>query len=257
MSRAQSPIAVFPRRSRIVPFALAVFLLAPVAARSQVARYTVGPTGADFTSIQAAVNACASGVFSDVDVQAPYTYTENVTIPSTFMTGSITITGGWNSTFTERDGDPSMTTIDGGGVGRVVDVRISGGSFTLDGFSIVNGAADNGAGIRVLPTGTSNPTVKLTNLIIRDNDASSIGFCYGGGVWAQLDDTERLEVKRCQVYDNTATVTSGTGAAAGAGLMIVASGTATFLVEHSWVEENIASSDTGRKDGAGQFFSLI
>ena len=259
MSRAESSVAVFRSRSRlaarVVPFALVMFILVPLAARSQVARKTVGPNGT-FGTIQSAVNDCASGVICDVDVQAPYTYSENVIIPSSFAAGSITITGGWNSTFTLRDENPTETTIDGGGIGHVVNVRISGGSFTLEGFTIVNGSSYNGAGIQVLPFGASDATVKLANLIIRNNHASGVFSSYGGGVWAELDGSERLEISLCRVFDNTATVTSGTGAAAGAGLHISAGGTATFLVEHSWVEENTASSDTGRKEGAGQFFGV-
>jgi hypothetical protein len=242
--------------ARIIPFALVVFVLVPLTARSQAARKTVGPDGA-FGTIQSAVDDCASGVICDVDVQGPYTYLENVTIPSSFSAGSITISGGWNSSFTLRDESPSGTIIDAGGVGQALAVVISGGAVTIQGLTIRNGASSYGAGIQVTPSGASGATITLANLIIRDNHSSGVGTSQGGGVWTELDGSERLEITLCEIFDNTTTVLSGTGAAVGAGLSISASGTATFLVAHSWVEENTASSDTARMDGAGHFFSVL
>jgi hypothetical protein len=155
-----------------------------------------------------------------------------------------------------RDPGSSLTTIDGGGTGRVVDVKIGGGEVALNGFTIENGSSNSGAGIHVAPTGATDATVKLVNLDVRNNQAESDGYTYGAGVWGELNGTEHLEIRLCQITDNTATVTSGTGAAAGAGVLIAASGDATLLVEDSWVEDNTAHSDTARKDGAGHFFSL-
>jgi hypothetical protein len=242
--------------ARVVPLALAALILGPQASWSQPVRKTVGPDGA-FGTIQAAVNSCPPAVVCNVDVQAPHVYTENLVIPSSVVSGSINITGGWNSTFTSRIDDPGATTINGGGVGRVLDVRIGGGSFTLDGFAIEGGVDADGAGIGVLPTGASDVTVKLKNLHIRNNHASSTYSCYGGGVWAALDGSERLEISRCSITSNSATVTSGTGAVSGGGLMITASGAASYLVERSWIEQNTISSDTARKQGAGQYFGII
>ena len=241
---------------RVVPLVLAMLTLAPVAGSSQVSRQTVGLNGTHLT-IQEGVNACVSGVFCDVDVQGWATYEEHVYIPSSLVAGSITITGGWDSSFTVRDVNPDGTVIDGTSSGRVVDVRIGGGTFTMRGLTIAHGALESGAGIMVSPAGSSGAAVRLENLIVRNNNASSSVSARGGGVWAQLNGTERLEISRCNIHHNTATVTSGTEAAVGAGLMITALGTATFLVEHSWVEDNTAASDTSEKAGAGHFFSVL
>ena len=260
MNRAQYRVPLLPSRILVVGTTLLGILLLPLAGRALPVRKTVGDLG-DFTTIQAALDDCASGITCQVDVEVkltpPYAYEEHLVVPSSFVAGSITVTGGWDSTFMVRDEEPSLTTIDGLDTGGVVNVMIGGGAFTLEGFTVTGGSAPDGAGIRVLPTGASAATVKLVNLKVQDNHASSDGESHGGGVWAELDGTERLEVSRCNIRENTATVTSGTGAVFAAGLSISASGTATFLVEHSWVEDNTATNDFARKDGAGHFFSLI
>ncbi len=229
------------------------FLATAQVASSQIVRMTVGPDGS-FATIQGAVNACASGLNCQIDIQGSNTYPEYIWIPSSFAVGNMTINGGWNSTFTLRDDDPNSTIIDGGAADEVVNVAISGGSVTLDGFTIMNGSSVAGAGITIVPQGDC--TVKLTNLIIRNNHASYTGSIPGGGVWASLHGNSHLEVSRCRIVSNTATATSGAGNATGAGLTITASGTASYLVEDSWVEENTASSAAGQEEGAGHFFGV-
>ncbi len=238
----------------VVAVAMVAFVVTPQVATSQVVRKTVGPNGM-FATIQGAILNCASGLNCQIDVQGSNTYPEYIWIPSSFAVGNMTINGGWNSNFTLRDDDPNTTIIDGGAADEVVNVQISGGSVTLDGFTIMNGSSLAGAGITIVPQGDC--TVKLTNLIIRNNHASFTGSIPGGGVWASLQGSSHLEVSRCRIVSNTATASSVNGNAAGAGLTITASGAASYLVEDSWVEENTVSSAAGQERGAGHYFTVI
>lgn len=129
-----------------------------------------------------------------------------------------------------------------------------GGSVTLDEFTITNGSTHDGGEIHIAPLGDS--TVKLSNLIIKENHPSYSDDTIGGGVLATLGDSDRLEVSRCRVFSNTATVPSGAGSARGAGLIVLASGTASYLIEDSWIEENTSSVATGSEWGTGHFFGV-
>jgi len=237
----------------VVAVAVVAFVVTPQVATSQVTRKTVGPNGM-FATIQAAVNDCASGLDCEIDVQGSNTYPENVGIWSSFAAGSMSISGGWNSTFTLHDEDPTATIVDGGAANSVVRVQPGGGSVTLDGFTITNGSAGFGAGIDVAPQGDS--TVRLTNLIIKENHASYSGSSHGGGVRAFLQGSSHLEVSRCRVVSNTATATSGDGSVSGAGITISASGTASYLVEDSWIEENTSAVPALSEWGVGHFFGV-
>jgi hypothetical protein len=139
----------------------------------------------------------------------------------------------------------------------VLNIQVSGThTLEIEGFIIQNGVASRGAGINIEPTGTSGAAVRLANLEIKENHSSNIETCEGGGVRAQLDGSERLEIVNCEINSNSATVPSGNNYVAGGGIWMNTSGTASFLVEDSWIEENTSTSDTAQKIGAGQSFSL-
>ncbi|MDB4306212.1 hypothetical protein N9980_01445 [bacterium] len=236
-------------------FLVLVFLVAPQSAQAQIVRNTVGPDGT-FATIQAAVNACPSAVECHVDVEMANIYTENVVFPISHTSGTILVSGGWDATFSSRIENFRASTIDGGATGRVLDIQVSGGTVAIEGFIIENGSDTRGAGINVDPGGASGAIVKLTNLDIRNNHASNTYSCEGGGVRAQLNGSERLEIVNSEISSNSVTVTSESNYAAGGGIYISASGTASFLVDDTWVEENTATSDTAQKEGAGQAFYL-
>jgi hypothetical protein len=239
---------------RSLSMGLIVLLVAPAAARSQYVVLTVGPDG-DFSTIQQAVDSCPSGVPCAVCVEASNIYTENLVIPPTFVDRMVFVTGGWDPTFTTRD-PWADTTIDGGGNGSVVDVRMGDGIFSLDGFRITNGINVEGAGINVDPAAV-DAAVRLSHLVVEGNHVVGSGAMFGGGVRASLDESgEYLEVSSCEIRDNSITVVAGQDGAFGAGLAIEAAETATFLVERVSVEANTVSSDTSWKFGAGLFIAV-
>jgi len=110
----------------------------------QAATITVADNGADYTSIQAAIDAAVSG--QDEVVVSPGTYLENIN----FMGKAVTVRS--------TSGDPADTIIDGGGNGTVVTCDSGETSTTvLDGFTITNGSATYGGGMYNL--NSSSPTV--------------------------------------------------------------------------------------------------
>ena len=232
-----------------------VFLVAPQSAQAQIVRNTVGPDGT-FATIQAAVNACPVAVECHVDVRAGGVYSENVVFPISHTSGTIRVTGGWDASYSTREEGSRLNTIDGGGTGRVLDIRVGGGAVEIEGFIIENGSDIRGAGINVWPNHASDTIVKLTNLDVRNNHASAAEST-GGGIRGQLDGSERLEIVKCAVSSNSVAATSSGNGADGGGVWISAGSTASFLVDDTLVEENTATGDTAGKTGAGQYFALF
>ncbi len=93
----------------VIAFAFAFILLIGRAADAQI--YTVGPHGT-YCNIQGAVNAAIGNPGTNEIHVEQGSYTENIRILS-MNSGSLTITGGWNDSFTARDTDNTLTTIDG------------------------------------------------------------------------------------------------------------------------------------------------
>jgi len=117
-----------------------------------------------FPTIQAAIDAAVDG---DTVLVAPGTYTGP---------------GNYNLALDKRilvraSGGPDATTIDGGGAGRAVDPAAIGGLFAgLEGFTLRNGAADYGGGIRA-----DACRLLLKDCRITDNLATYAG----GGVYLE------------------------------------------------------------------------
>ena len=147
------------------------------------ATFTVG-TGGTHATIQAAITAAiTAGGDSEIRVEAG-TYTENLTVADTMTSGTLTITGGWDPAFTIRNTDPSVTTISGGSVGRVLTVEILGGTLTLDGFTLKDGnpAFSFGGELSLEPRNAAQITI--SNNQIQGNTITATGGVDGGGVYA-------------------------------------------------------------------------
>ncbi len=96
------------------------------------------------------------------------------------VTKSLTLQGGWNSTFSDLDPQLHITTLDARGMGRVA--LISGTTATLENFHMVNGDAavaggsNVGGGIYLLD---ASPTVR--DNWIYDNRAAQAGGLFNSG----------------------------------------------------------------------------
>jgi hypothetical protein len=129
----------------------------------------------DFPLIQSAIDAAASG---DIVQVGPGTYDENLVVAGKSV--SLVATAGADATI-----------VDGGRRGRVL--LLAGG--VVDGFTLRNGYAADGAGIHL---GCDGPTT-VRNCVVRDNEAMTTGGVdpdgWGGGIYIAGGNTEDVVVE--------------------------------------------------------------
>lgn len=180
--------------------------------------------------ISAALNVAQPG---DTIRVAAGTYTENLVITKT-----LSIEGGWNTSFTARDTASNVTTL------RPADPDVAivtiQGQFgntsavapTIDGFTISGARSTNhGGGLRV-----TNSDAIISHNVITDNAA----YFLGGGIWVQ-NGAPRIENNR--IEHNRVTPS---GAAYGGGIEL--EGTRATLAGNL-IAHNAVSSTTGYGGG--------
>jgi len=167
----------------------------------------VGGAG-EYRSVQDAVADARDG---DAIQVAQGVYSDNVRLT---LSKSITIQGGWDADFTTRSNDRSLTVIDGGGRDSVFYISAGSGiniSVILEGFTLRNGNADRGGGIRAEAVGSgAHLQLTLSQNSISDNASTS----YGGGVQVYASSpqgtaTAVLSANGNYIQDNTSTDTGG------------------------------------------------
>jgi hypothetical protein len=132
---------------------------------------TVGGSGT-YATIREAIDATRSG---DTIQVAQGTYLENITIETS---KSFTLQGGWDAGFISWSSDSSLTVIDGRGSGSAIQIRADPDiaiELTVEGFTMRNGIAEWGGGIRVASYGGSSITLLLNNNLITENTATNRG----------------------------------------------------------------------------------
>ncbi len=208
---------------------------------------TVGDHGT-YSDIQAAVDAALGAGTTEIRVEQG-TYVETVYIGSVFVSDDLEITGGWNSTFSGRSSDATLTVIDGDQEGDpVVAVRAGGGSVLVDGFTVTNGLEVGGGGIRVEPTGDTVVTVS-NNRIIGNTARSTLPG--GGGVqFRQSSGTGRLYLLDNLISGNIAE-NDGGGSAAGAGVQLYAHDGSSFVATGNRIIDNTCIAPAGKAYGCG------
>lgn len=146
--------------------------------------FIVGENG----SIQDAIDlAVATPEHDQIRVQSRTLLVENLDIPLDATTGNLSISGGWNSSCTVQDRDPSLTVIDGN-MGRVVFAQVHGGAvFTVANLTIRDGEAGAfGGGMAIL---ASDSEVFVYDVWFLDNTSESTGgSAAGGGLYLQFTD---------------------------------------------------------------------
>ena len=225
----------------------AVFLVLPVAAtlatratRASPGTLYVSTDGSCggkspcYTNVQDALNFATTG--DEIRV-ATGIYTDSAGTVAE-ITKTITLQGGWNSDFTERNRDLYPTTLDAQRDGRVV--QITGNiSPTIDGFVITKGNATDeprdtgyGGGIH---SDDANPII--TNNVITDNigSASTMYMGNGGGLCLEDASTSAL-ISGNQILSNTASTTDW----GGGGGVLVANAAAT--ISGNIISDNKAST---------------
>jgi hypothetical protein len=167
--------------ARLLLFAVAATLGGLTRAGADV--FTVGPGGA-YATIQSAVDAAiAAGGNNDVKV-GPGTYPEHLTVPVSFASGSLVLSGGWNAAFTQRSPDPALTVVDGSGSGRGLEVCAAGRTVVVLNLTLTHGAASYGAGALVNPAGAA--WVVIGGCRIADNVTTAFTAVGGGSTWRRL-----------------------------------------------------------------------
>jgi hypothetical protein len=169
---------------------------------------------ADQPTIQDGINAASGG---DVVLVAPGTYSERIIIGNSIRVASAS--------------GPAVTTINGNGIGPVVE--FAGNNSTLAGFTITGGVnnsfSEGGGGILVL---NSNGSTIFGN-IITGNSA-----CFGGGGIGV--DGSSPTIQSNTISNNTQTKCSG--GPSGGGILLFRAGTATIvsntISNNSWTSGN-------------------
>ena len=138
---------------------------------------------------------------------------------------SVTLDGGWNSTFTTQNPRSTPTTLDAASGGRVVLVANgSAGSAFLNNMTLTHGSGAGGGGLL-----TYAPTT-LEGVTVSANTSSSSG----GGIYA----TTFLTMTNSTVSGNTAS-------AHGGGLFEWSGGSYNFTIKNSTFSGNFAASRGG------------
>lgn len=150
-------------------------------------------------TIQHAVDAAQAG--DEVRV-AQGTYggevgADGVPYLTAYIYKSISLLGGYNATFTQRNPASNVTTLDGkmrlSGV-----ILIQGVTALVDGFTIINGRAQQGAGIMVENWDGNMPLVTISNNVIEGNHtvASADNWGNGAGIFVVGNVTARIQSNR-------------------------------------------------------------
>jgi hypothetical protein len=183
----------------------------------------------EFTSVQDAIDEAQAG--DTIKLQKDTTYHENILIETN---KEITISGGWDSTFTTQSPDPFLTRIDG---------DVDG-----DGFG-------DGTVIALSAWTSERIDIGIRNLTIQNGHAFNPGAQNGGGIWAIASDGGQIELRL-----EDAVVAGNRAKEEGGGLYAHATGgTMTLRMTNTLVVDNEATTVGGIEffvDGAGSTGAL-
>ncbi|MCB8945724.1 MAG: right-handed parallel beta-helix repeat-containing protein, partial [Ardenticatenaceae bacterium] len=140
------------------------------------------------------------------------------------LDANVVLSGGWNENFTNRN---QVTTLDALGLGRVIHVAPNI-TATVDGFDMLNGVADNGAGICI-----DNAQPTIVNNRIYSHTAVNGAAIYSLNSAARIDGGN-------QIFGNEAT----------SGGAVFATGATVVTVQNNFVFNNTA-------DDGGAFYSEL
>ncbi len=241
--------------------------------------FTVGP-GGTHASVQAAIAAAIAAPGADEIRIADATFNEVLFFSASNNAGVINISGGWNTTFTAADGQPSV--IDAGQVDRVADFSLGSGDLLwMSDLVFRNGHASMGAGLLVQLNGDSS--MRIANCEISDNTAEAdraegAGLrvtatgtsqfelldsnvtrnhvlctgdidCRDGGLGLLASDTAQIAIRRSQFRFNTVEIASGSGLAGGADLSL--SDMSSLQFEDNFVIGNTVTATATGAVGVG------
>jgi uncharacterized protein (TIGR03437 family) len=169
-------------------------------------------------------------------------YNENVRLTAS---KSVTLQGGWDPGFTSRSNDRSLTIVDGGGRGSVLyfSPGTSGNiSIVIEGFTLRNGKAERGGGIRAEALGRdARLSLTLTRNSILNNSSSD----RGGGVCVYASSLEGVATAVLSASDNLIQGNASEDTGGGVALWSIDKATLTANLTGNHVIANRASQAAG------------
>jgi hypothetical protein len=191
---------------------------------------TVGGSGR-YATIQEAINSARSG---DTIQTAQGIYMENITIETS---KTLRLEGGWDSKFSSRSNNSSLTIIDGGEKASVISI-VAGDNTVLDltveGFTVQNGKSQGCGGGFYIESHSGCVDVTLVDNIIRNNMAAKYS---GGGICAiSLDGSVSVTLTRNTIIGNSAPNLDGGGVVAYARYQ----GSTSLNLSNNLIAENYA-----------------
>lgn len=187
--------------------------------------YTVGPSGS-FGTLQAAVDAAAATADDDQLRLEAVVLFGAASINVDNATGSLIVSGGWNSSFTEliASGNAfNSTFLNASGSDTTLRVSVSSGILELSGFRVSFGSGASGTGGNI-EAKVNGGELRLFDMHFRNGSAVHVGA--GGQFTAYESGTIRGTL--CSFANNNLTPTAATRAGAGARLNAADSGLIVF-----------------------------
>lgn len=210
--------------------------------------FKVGPGGTHATVQEAVTAAVAAGGDTEVRVASGSFIGCVVVVDSTMQSGSISISGGWDPTFTLQTQEPGLTVLDAAGAGRTFYLRPIGGSITLRNLTITGGHSTDGAGIRAW--GAEGASFNILDCrVVGNTVANETAAISGAGIYVSMESTGVAHIARTLIAGNTGS--TSTQFALGGGARLTAKGSAQLLLEDCLITGNSVSTPTGRSDGFG------
>ena len=204
-----------------------------------------------YFKIQTALDEAASGdeircMGKNVDLMFDGAFLENIT-SSGSLRKSVTLKGAYDETFTIQDRVNTPSIIDGGGVGVVIDLKLSGSGnrCVIDSFTIRNGTGSGlyGGGMRI--NCDSGTIFTITNNTITQNTTSFNPAGRGGGIYADCRGSLQISYN---------TITGNTSACGGG---IYAECYSRLIVSNNRLERNVSSAHGGGIYAAAKGSSVL
>ncbi len=213
---------------------------------------TVGP-GGTYPSVSAAL-ATLIGAGGDNEIRvAAGVVSGPIALASDQTIGIVTISGGWNADFTTRSDDPSLSVLDGGGTGPVVNVILNSGKLILNGLTIRDGASalSGGGGGGVAAQAYTGAGLIIENCRIEENRCESAADVSGAGLRVLVSDSGAFDMGDTVVLDNVAHSTSG--GSIGGGARVSLEGSASGRIHGCRFVGNQAVTEASQAIAAGVF----
>ena len=213
--------------------------------------YTVGPSGS-YSTLQAAVDAAAASADNDQLRLEAAVLIATATINVDGATGSLIVSGGWNSSFTEliASGDAfNGTFLNASGGDTTLRVSVSSGILELSGFRVSFGSGASGIGGNI-EAKVDGGELRLFDMHFRNGSAAHVG---AGGQFTALD-SGTIRCTLCSFANNTLTPAAASQAGAGARLIATDSGLVVFSETNFFANEAAsaaAASGIGLQIDAG------